>query len=269
MKESTQIHQEYSLKLNTQQDSKAAADCSPSAISPQHINGCGLLQHFKLKSLVDFSCRDSGAVAVLLWHGRRSVCTCRDKVFQMFPTEHVLAEAGSQVSSCVILQYDKFYLKTHVKMPFVPLPRQADLRSVIGFYLEYMTLCRKSQSLEKDKCRYSDEVGRGLSRSAAQVLHRAGEHKQHCLSVRNWAGSSNPTWLHSQRIFQWLSPACSGFKKLQHKFVSLLLTAMRTIRKGFPSRWEITDRKETGTSLQSWLCLHHVLCPRESQQCWG
>lgn len=232
MKESTQIHQEYSLKLNTQQDSKAAADCSPSAISPQHINGCGLLQHFKLKSLVDFSCRDCGAVAVLLWHGRVCVHLQREGL-QTFPTEHVLAKAGSQGSSCVILQNDKFYLKTHVKMPFAPLPRQADLRSVIGFYLEYMTLCRKSQSLEEDKCRYSDEVGRGLSRSAAQVLHRAGEHKQHCLSVRNWAASSSPTWLHSQRIFQWLAPACSGFKKLQHKFVSLLLTAMRTIRRVF------------------------------------
>lgn len=176
------------------------------------------------------------------------MCTCREKVFQMFPTEHVLAKAGSQGSSCVILQYDKFYLKIHVKMPFVPLPRQADLRSVIGFYLEYMTLCRKSQSLEKDKCCYSDEVGRGLSRSAAQVLHRAGEHKQHCLSGRNWAGSSSPTWLHSQRIFQWLAPACSGFKKLQHKFVSLLLTAMRTIRKGFPSRWNNRRKRNRNQS---------------------
>lgn len=157
-----------------------AADCSPSEISPQHISGRGLLQHFKLKSLVDFSCRDSGTVAVLLWHGRRSVCTCREKVFQMFPTEHLLAKAGSQVSSCVILQYDKFYLKTHVKRPFVPLPKQADLRSVIGFYLEYMTLCRKSQSLERDKCRYSDEVVGGLSTSAAQVLHRAGEDNTVC-----------------------------------------------------------------------------------------
>lgn len=52
LKESTQIHQEYSLKLNTQQDSKVATECSPSEISPQHFNGRGLLQHFKLKSLV-------------------------------------------------------------------------------------------------------------------------------------------------------------------------------------------------------------------------
>lgn len=95
----------------------------------------------------------------------------------MFPTEHLLAKAGSQVSSCVILQYD---LKTHIKMPFVPPPRQADFRSVIGFYLEYKTLCRKSQSLEKDKCRYSDEVVGGLSTSAAQVLHRAGEDNTVC-----------------------------------------------------------------------------------------
>lgn len=77
------------------------------------------------------------------------------------------AKAGSHFSSCVILQYDKFNLKTHVKMPFVPLPKRADLRSVIGFYLEYMTLCRKSQSLGKNKCRYIDEVVRGLSMSAA------------------------------------------------------------------------------------------------------
>lgn len=90
-----------------------------------------------------------------------------EKVFQMFPTGHVLAKAGSHFSSCVILQYDKFNLKTHIKMPFVPLPKRADLSSVIGFYLEYMTLCRKSQSLGKDKCRYSDEVVRGLSMSAA------------------------------------------------------------------------------------------------------
>lgn len=40
----------------------------------------------------------------------------------MFPTGHVLAKAGSHFS-CVILQYDKFNLKTHVKMPFVPLPK--------------------------------------------------------------------------------------------------------------------------------------------------
>lgn len=54
LKESTQIRQEYSLKLYTQQDSKRATECSPSEIfSPQHINGCGLLQHFKLISLVD------------------------------------------------------------------------------------------------------------------------------------------------------------------------------------------------------------------------
>lgn len=82
------------------------------------------------------------------------------------------------------------------------------------------------------------------------------------LSVRNWAGSGSPTWLHSQRLFQCLAPACSGFKKLQHKFISLLLIAIRTIRKGFPSRREITDRKET--SLQTWFHLHHVLCPRVS-----
>lgn len=149
-------------------------------------------------------------------------------------------------------------------MPFVPLPKQADLRSVIGFYLEYMTLCRKSQSLGKDKCRYSDEVVRGLSKRAATGAARS-RGRQHCLSVRNWAGSSSPTWLHSQRLFQCLAPACSGFKKLQHKFISLLLTAIRTIRKGFPSRREITDRKET--RLQTWFHLHHVLCPRESQQC--
>lgn len=54
LKASTQIHQEYSLKLYTQQDSKMASECSPSEVfSPQHINGCGLLQHFKLISLVD------------------------------------------------------------------------------------------------------------------------------------------------------------------------------------------------------------------------
>lgn len=54
LKESTQIHQEYSSKLYTQQDSKTATECSPSEIfPPQHINGCGLLQHFKLISLVD------------------------------------------------------------------------------------------------------------------------------------------------------------------------------------------------------------------------
>lgn len=192
------------------------------------------------------------------------MCTCREKVFQTFPTEHVLAKAGPHVSSCVILEYDKFYLKTQVKMPFVPLPKQADLRSVIGFYLEYVTLCRKSQSLGKDKCRYSDEVERGLSLSAATGAAQS-QGRQHCLSVRNWAGSSSPTWLHSQRLFQCLAPAHSGFKKLQHKFVSLLLTATRTIREGFPSRWEITDGKET--SLQTWFRLHHVLCPRESQQC--
>lgn len=93
------------------------------------------------------------------------MCICREKLFQMFPTEHVLAKARSHVSSCVILQYDKFYLKTQVKMPFVPLPKQADLRSVIGFYLEYMTLFRKSQSLGKDKC---DQVVKGLSVSAAR-----------------------------------------------------------------------------------------------------
>lgn len=87
------------------------------------------------------------------------------------------------------------------------------------------------------------------------------------LSVRNWAGSGSPTWLHSQRIFQCLAPACSGFKKLQHKFVSLLLTAIRTIRKGFPSCREITAGKES--NLQTWFCLHHVLCPRESQKCCG
>lgn len=53
LKESTQIHQEYSLKLYTQQDSKSATECSPSEIFfPQDINGC-LLQHFKLISLVD------------------------------------------------------------------------------------------------------------------------------------------------------------------------------------------------------------------------
>lgn len=146
-------------------------------------------------------------------------------------------------------------------MPFVPLPKQADLRSVIGFYLEYMTLCRKSESLGKDKCRYSDEVVRGLSVSAATGAAQS-RGRQHCLSVRNWAGSSSPTWLHSQRIFQCLAPARSGFKKLQHKFLSLLLTAIRTIRKGFPSRWEITDGKES--SLQTWFCLPHVPCPRVS-----
>lgn len=192
------------------------------------------------------------------------MCTCREKVFQVFPTEHVLAKAGSHGSSCVILEYAKFYLKTQAKMPFVPLPKQADLRSVIGFYLEYMTLCRKSPSLGEDKCRYSDEVGRGLSESAATGAAQSWG-RQHCLSVRNWAGSSSPTWLHSQRIFQCLAPARSGFKKLQHRFVSLLLTATRTTGKGFPSRWEITDGKET--SPQTWLHLHHVLCPRESQQC--
>lgn len=129
-------------------------------------------------------------------------------------------------------------------MPFVPLPKQADLRSVIGFYLEYMTLCRKSQSLGKDKCRYSDEVVRGLSTSAATGTAQS-RGRQHCLSVRNWAGSSSPTWLHSQRLFQCLASACSGFKKLQHKFISLLLIAIRTIRKGFPSCREITDRNQS------------------------
>lgn len=141
-------------------------------------------------------------MAVLLWHGRRSVRTCREKLFQMFPTEHVLAKAGSHVSSCVILQYEKFYLKTQVKMPFVPLPKQADLRSVIGFYLEYMTLCRKSQSLGKDKC---EQVVRGLSVSAATGTAQSWG-RQHCLSVRNWAGSGSPTWHHSHRIFQCLAP---------------------------------------------------------------
>lgn len=54
LKESTQIYEEYSLKLYTRQDSKTATECSPSEIfSLQHINGCGLLQHFKLISLVD------------------------------------------------------------------------------------------------------------------------------------------------------------------------------------------------------------------------
>lgn len=119
------------------------------------------------------------------------MCTCTDKIFQMFPTGHVLAEAGSPFSSCVILLYDKFHLKTPVKMPFVPLPKQADLRSVIGFYLEYMTLCRKSQSIEKDKCCYSDEVGRGLSVSAATGAARSWG-RQHCLSVRNGLGLAAP-----------------------------------------------------------------------------
>lgn len=142
-----------------------ATECSPSEIfSPQHVNGCGLLQHFKLISLVDtaetraqepFCCGieqlyapvESSSKCSLLWH--------------------VLAKAGSHFSSCIILQYDKFNLKTHIKMPFVPLPKQAGLRSVIGFYLEYMTLRRKSQSLGKNKCSYSDKVVRGLSMSAA------------------------------------------------------------------------------------------------------
>lgn len=96
-----------------------------------------------------------------------------------------------------------------------------------------------------------------------QVLRRAQEDNAAC----QWGtglGPASPTWLHSQRIFQCLAPARSGFKKLQHKFVSLLLTAIRTIRKGFPSCREITAGKET--SLQTWFRLHHVLCPRESQQ---
>lgn len=80
--------------------------------------------------------------------------------------QQVLAKAGSHSSSCLILQY-KFNLKTHIKMPFVPLPKHADLRSVIGFYLEYTTLSRKSQRLGKNKRSYSDRVVRGLSRSAA------------------------------------------------------------------------------------------------------
>lgn len=54
LKDSTQIHQEYSLKLCTQQDSKIATKRSPSEVfSLQHINRCGLLQHFRLVSLVD------------------------------------------------------------------------------------------------------------------------------------------------------------------------------------------------------------------------
>lgn len=48
LKESIQIHQEYFLKLYTQQDSEEATECSPSEIfSPHHRSGCGLLQHFK------------------------------------------------------------------------------------------------------------------------------------------------------------------------------------------------------------------------------
>ena len=47
LKESTQTHPEYSLKLYTQQDPKTATECSPSeTCSSQHRHGCGLLQHF-------------------------------------------------------------------------------------------------------------------------------------------------------------------------------------------------------------------------------
>lgn len=77
------------------------------------------------------------------------------------------AEAVSHFSSCIILQFDKFKLKAHLKMPLAPLPKQADLRSVTGFYLEYMTLRRKSHSPGKKKRSYGGKVVRGLSISAA------------------------------------------------------------------------------------------------------
>lgn len=147
----------------------------------------------------------------------------------------MLAKAGSHFSSCIILQYGKFNLKTHIKMSFVPLPKQADLRSVIGFYLEYMTFRRKSQSLGKNKCSYSDKVVRGLSISAATGC--CAEPRKTTLFCQWGTGPGeadrcivlfgNPTRLHNERIFQCLAPANSGYKKLQHKFVSLLLTAIR------------------------------------------
>lgn len=156
----------------------------------------------------------------------------------------MLAKAGSHSSSCLILQYDKFNLKTHIKMPFVPLPKHADLRSVIGFYLEYTTLSRKSQSLGKNKRSYSDRVVRGLSRSAATGC--CAEPRKTTLFCQRGTGLGeadrflglfgNPTRLHDERIFQCLAPANSGFKKLQHKFVSLLLTAIRTSSGGVSHR---------------------------------
>lgn len=238
LKESIQTHQEYSLKLYTQQDSKTATECSPSEIfSPQHINGCGLLQHFKLISLVDT------AETLALWQFcsvlRSSRMHLERAALPNVPNVwHVPAMAGSHFSSCIILQYDKFNLKTHVKMPFFPLPKQADLRSVIEFYLEYMTSHRKSQSLGKSKC--SDNVVRGLSKSAAPGC--CAEPQKTTLFCQWGTGLGeadscvrlfgSPTWLHNGRIFQCLAPANSGSKKLQHKFVSVLLTATRATSGG-------------------------------------
>lgn len=97
-----------------------------------------------------------------------------------------------------------------------------------------------------------------------QMLHRAGEDNTVCQWGTGLGPAAPPGSTATESSSVWLQHA-QALKKLQHKFVSLLLPATRTIRKGFPSRWEITDGKET--RLQPWFCLHHVLCPRESQQC--
>lgn len=85
LKESIQIHQEYFLKLYTQQDSEEATECSPSEIifpsTQKRLWSPPALQ----MNIFGRYCRDSRTRAILLWRVV-AVHRCREKLFQTFPT---------------------------------------------------------------------------------------------------------------------------------------------------------------------------------------